>query len=43
MKKVSGNCQVKSVDRCIFWEGGGGGGGGGGGPPPAGGFGNLTC
>ena len=30
MKKVSGSCQVKSVDRCIFWEGGGGGGGGGG-------------
>ena len=21
MKKVCGNCQVKSVDRCIFWEG----------------------
>ena len=30
MKKVCGNCQVKSVDRCIFWDGGGGGGGGGG-------------
>ena len=30
MKKVCGNCQVKSVDRCIFWEGGGGVVGGGG-------------
>ena len=30
MKKVCGYCQVKGVDRCIFWEGGGGGGGGGG-------------
>ena len=29
MKKVCGYCQVKGVDRCIFWEEGGGGGGGG--------------
>jgi len=27
MKKVCGNCQVKGVDRCLFWEGGGGAGG----------------
>ena len=40
MKRVCGNCQVKSVDRCIFWEGGGGGGWGGG---EVGGFWNLTC
>ena len=31
MKKVCGNCQVKGVDRCLFWEGGGEGGWGGGG------------
>ena len=33
MKKVYqvyGNCQVKGVDRCLFWEGRGRGGGGGG-------------